>query len=648
MGNEYNGDKIVLRDTNGNQMSLARFFQLALNDGNGHGVIPTQGPESQFNPNHHAWDMATSGVENVVPVRTPVAGSVVSAVSSGYNQGLGVYVVIQEPNGRKHEFLHMYTDSLRVSVGDTVEQGTTLGMIGNTGDSTGAHLHYSVMVNGTRIYDPIEVYDCSTLPAGWNMNGAAAALNWDYIQLDDTATDYGPPGGDTPSEPFFTDKRIYDISTYQSGSKSEQLASDSTTGGFIIKWGQANSTTNYWQDDKFITHLANARAKNIPVGFYFYWEMNPDGLSDADITQLFESVFQYLTDADVKPDNTDLGIWLDFEGAHSSTPANNDHVIELFNQVGTNLDFPVVGFYTYKAYLANFTLANVKDYPFWYSRPGVSKSTVDVELADYGFTAAYIWQDGYPGGGYSPDISYSHTDVDNDTVLKEIPTSGSGGGGGGGSGDYTEVINVTVDVVPPKRIYFDPVPGLISPETDLISDREATVSITTDADSAILYYTVDGSSPYVYTTSGGNVVYTIAETAQLYSEPIVITRDSHIRVVAVPIETVPGDAFEKPLAKASATYLFRYTPMVQDWDAETKSYAISDGNVSFFEENRQAFLQLHEQLTDEEILYTEPYKHDTQSEAQDAEDNASTVDPTNPMVNSSDTSSEGDSDVSDS
>ena len=40
MGNEYNGDKIVLRDTSGNQMSLARFFELALNDGNGHSTTP--------------------------------------------------------------------------------------------------------------------------------------------------------------------------------------------------------------------------------------------------------------------------------------------------------------------------------------------------------------------------------------------------------------------------------------------------------------------------------------------------------------------------------------------------------------------------------------------------------------------------------
>ena len=36
MGNEYNADgKIILRDTSGNQMSLPRFFQLALVDDNG-------------------------------------------------------------------------------------------------------------------------------------------------------------------------------------------------------------------------------------------------------------------------------------------------------------------------------------------------------------------------------------------------------------------------------------------------------------------------------------------------------------------------------------------------------------------------------------------------------------------------------------
>lgn len=649
MGNEYNADgKIILRDTSGNQMSLPRFFQLALVDGNGNYARPTS--------HHHldAWDMGTGGALTV-PARTPVFGTVIAANQTGWNGEMGTSVIIDEGNGRTHYFMHMVENSLVVSVGDEVKQGDKLGLIGNTGNSFGAHLHYDVREGGSRIGDPMLAYDCTTLPSGWNFPDAVDnGNNWDYIPLDQTATDYGPPGGETPSEPFFTDKCLYDISTYQSGAKSTELATDTTTGGFIIKWGQANSLSNYFQDDKFTTHLQNANDHDIPVGFYFYWEMNPDGLSDSDITNLFTAVFQYLTDAGVTPENTKLGIWLDYEGSHSATPANNDHVVELFNQVGTELGFPVVGFYTYKSFLdANFTVASVKDYPFWYSRPGVSRSTVDSELSGYGFTAAYLWQDGYPdGGGWSPSKTYYHQDVDNDTVLQPIPTTGGGGGGGGG-GSYTEVIKVTVDVIPPKRIYFSPVPGIIPTLDTRLDEREQQITITTDADNASLYYTLDGSSPYQYTTNNGTTAYTVAANALLYSSSITINKDTHIRVIAVPSGTSPGMTFDEPLAKGSGTFLFQYQNVAQTWEEEQKSYATSDGAVSFFEENKQAFLRLHAEQTDEEILYTEVYRHDTQVAESDASDSASkTEEGGQPTYDGSDeptdtTEEEGDADVSD-
>lgn len=649
MGNEYNADgKIILRDTSGNQMSLPRFFQLALIDGNGNYARPTS--------HHHldAWDMGTGGALTV-PARTPVFGTVIAANQTGWNGEMGTSVIIDEGNGRTHYFMHMVENSLVVSVGDEVKQGDKLGLIGNTGNSFGAHLHYDVREGGSRIGDPMLAYDCTTLPSGWNFPDAVDnGNNWDYIPLDQTATDYGPPGGETPSEPFFTDKCLYDISTYQSGAKSTELATDTTTGGFIIKWGQANSLSNYFQDDKFTTHLQNANDHDIPVGFYFYWEMNPDGLSDSDITNLFTTVFQYLTDAGVTPENTELGIWLDYEGSHSATPANNDHVVELFNQVGTELGFPVVGFYTYKSFLdANFTVASVKDYPFWYSRPGVSRSTVDSELSGYGFTAAYLWQDGYPdGGGWSPSKTYYHQDVDNDTVLQPIPTTGGGGGGGGG-GSYTEVIKVTVDVIPPKRIYFSPVPGIIPTMDTRLDEREQEITITTDADNASLYYTLDGSSPYQYTTNNGTTAYTVAANALLYSSSITINKDTHIRVIAVPSGTSPGMTFDEPLAKGSGTFLFQYQNVAQTWEEEQKSYATSDGAVSFFEENKQAFLRLHAEQTDEEILYTEVYRHDTQVAESDASDSASkTEEGGQPTYDGSDeptdtTEEEGDADVSD-
>lgn len=636
MPNEYStDDKIILRSTDGTQMSLPAFFKLALRDDSGNFARPTSWR------GHNAWDMGVAGA-TTVPAITPVFGTVSGCAQTGNNGGMGTYVIIEDEKGRSHRFMHMIENSLVVSSGDSVSQGDKLGIIGNTGDSQGAHLHYDVTVNGERINDPIDAFDCSTLPSGWNFGDAVDHDgDWDYIPLDNPP-DYGPPGGDTPSEPFFTDKRVYDLSTYQSGSESEQLASDSTTGGFIIRWGQANSTTDYFQDNQFTTHLANARAKNMPVGFYFYWEINPDGLSDADITQLFESVFQYLTDSDVKPDNTDLGIWLDFEGGHSATPANNDHVIELFHQTGTALGFPVVGFYTYKSYLSNFTIDSVKDYPFWYSRPGEPRSTVDSELADYGFTAAYLWQDGTPGHGWSSDVTYYHQDFDNDSVLQPLPTVGSGGGGGGGGGG--EVIKVTVDIVPPKRIYFNPTPGLLDAATDLLSDRKATITITTDADNAELYYTVDGSSPYQYTYVEDNLAYIVASKAQLYSSSITIHKDSHIRVVAVPSGTGIGGSFTEPLAKGSATYLFKYQGLEQSWEDEQKSYAISEGDVSFFEENKQAFLRLHAEQTEEEILYATVYKHDTQVVVEDAKDSASSFTGTKPDDERENADSDSDSD----
>lgn len=650
MGNEYNADdKIILRDTSGNQMSLPRFFQLALVDGNGNYARPTS--------HHHldAWDMGTGGALTV-PARTPVFGTVIAANQTGWNGEMGTSVIIDEGNGRTHYFMHMVENSLVVSVGDEVKQGDKLGLIGNTGNSSGAHLHYDVRVGGSRIGDPMLAYDCTTLPSGWNFPDAVDnGNNWDYIPLDQTATDYGPPGGETPSEPFFTDKCLYDISTHQSGAKSTELATDTTTGGFVIKWGQANSLSDYFQDDKFTIHLQNANDHDIPVGFYFYWEMNPDGLSDSNITNLFTTVFQYLTDAGVTPENTKLGIWLDYEGSHSATPANNDHVVELFNQVGTELGFPVVGFYTYKSFLdANFTVASIKDYPFWYSRPGVSRSTVDSELSSYGFTAAYLWQDGYPdGGGWSPSKTYYHQDVDNDTVLQPIPTTGGGGGGGGEGGSYTEVIKVTVDVIPPKRIYFSPVPGIIPTLDTRLDEREQQITITTDADNASLYYTLDGSSPYQYTTNNGTTVYTIAANALLYNSSITINKDTHIRVIAVPNGTSPGMTFDEPLAKGSGTFLFQYQSVAQTWEEEQKSYATSDGAVSFFEENKQAFLRLHAEQTDEEILYTEVYRHDTQVAESDASDSASkTEEGGQPTYDGSDeptdtTEEEGDADVSD-
>jgi LysM repeat protein len=75
-------------------------------------------------------------------IRAAAGGKVVVAKGSGYNGGYGMYVVIKHDNGTQTLYAHM--SSVGVNAGDWVEQGQTIGGMGNTGKSTGTHLHFEV------------------------------------------------------------------------------------------------------------------------------------------------------------------------------------------------------------------------------------------------------------------------------------------------------------------------------------------------------------------------------------------------------------------------------------------------------------------------------------------------------------------------
>jgi murein DD-endopeptidase MepM/ murein hydrolase activator NlpD/HAMP domain-containing protein len=62
--------------------------------------------------------------------------------STGYNSLSGNFVSLLDDNGFRHFYGHL--DSISVKIGEIVEQGQRLGAIGNTGNSTGPHLHYQV------------------------------------------------------------------------------------------------------------------------------------------------------------------------------------------------------------------------------------------------------------------------------------------------------------------------------------------------------------------------------------------------------------------------------------------------------------------------------------------------------------------------
>ena len=89
----------------------------------------------------------SNGVDFGAPVGTTVkaalSGEVILAKKDGaYNGGYGNYIVIKHSNGTQTLYAHL--SSVSVAVGESVSTGEVIGKSGNTGRSTGPHLHFEV------------------------------------------------------------------------------------------------------------------------------------------------------------------------------------------------------------------------------------------------------------------------------------------------------------------------------------------------------------------------------------------------------------------------------------------------------------------------------------------------------------------------
>jgi murein DD-endopeptidase MepM/ murein hydrolase activator NlpD len=92
-----------------------------------------------FHTGHNGLDI---GVVVGTPVKTTMDGKVIHA--GWNNQGYGNLVIVE--NGEYRTY-YAHLSSVPVSVGETVSAGTTIGLSGNTGNSTGPHLHYEIRKN---------------------------------------------------------------------------------------------------------------------------------------------------------------------------------------------------------------------------------------------------------------------------------------------------------------------------------------------------------------------------------------------------------------------------------------------------------------------------------------------------------------------
>ncbi|MBQ3816821.1 MAG: peptidoglycan DD-metalloendopeptidase family protein [Clostridia bacterium] len=95
--------------------------------------------------NHKGIDLATDAGTAIYAVKD---GTV---IFSGWDGGYGYSIVIDHGNGIKTRYAH--ASRLLIAAGEKVYAGNTIALVGSTGQSTGNHLHFEVIVNGVN-YDP--------------------------------------------------------------------------------------------------------------------------------------------------------------------------------------------------------------------------------------------------------------------------------------------------------------------------------------------------------------------------------------------------------------------------------------------------------------------------------------------------------------
>lgn len=96
------------------------------------------------------WGRMHKGVDWACPVGTAVKASCSgTVVSAGWASGYGYCVKINHSDGRQTRYAHL--SKILVSVGQSVSQGEKIALSGNTGRSTGPHVHFEILINGSQV-----------------------------------------------------------------------------------------------------------------------------------------------------------------------------------------------------------------------------------------------------------------------------------------------------------------------------------------------------------------------------------------------------------------------------------------------------------------------------------------------------------------
>ena len=206
------------------------------------------------------------GVDIAVPTGTGVLAAMDGTVTTAaYDSYYGNYVVIEDSKGYCTKYAHM--DTLSVSAGQAVKHGDTIGTTGNTGSSTGSHLHIECLYNG-EYYNPLFYFEAGegTLygETGAPGSGGGNAIPPDSYDdatvqalMEEAAKYLGYPyvwGGSSPSTSFdcsgfvcwvFTNSGVHNLPRTTAQGIYDQCtpvsAADAKAGDIIFFTGTYNS-----------------------------------------------------------------------------------------------------------------------------------------------------------------------------------------------------------------------------------------------------------------------------------------------------------------------------------------------------------------------------------------------------------------------
>ena len=142
-----------------------------------------KGVDLTGNPNvNNGYDYILAFDDGVV---TAVCNTYSKTGKVGGTGDMGNYVIINHGNGYKTRYMHMTKGSVTVRKGQTVKAGQVIGYMGNTGNSTGRHLHFDISINGKYVDPKPYLYGTKTFEVEGYIKGT-------YVVIGDVNVRQGP------------------------------------------------------------------------------------------------------------------------------------------------------------------------------------------------------------------------------------------------------------------------------------------------------------------------------------------------------------------------------------------------------------------------------------------------------------------------